>query len=104
MRVMITTILTRGIEAACSSVSVVRRAGAVMASILVLSACGDADEGNTAVPDDFSVTLERTICFGACPAYSASVDASGLVQYDGTQCVAVNGHRESRLSQEHLRA
>lgn len=72
--------------------------------ILVLSACGGDDLENSAVPHDFSVTLQRTICFGSCPAYTVSVDATGLVQYEGTRCVAVYGHQESRLSQERLRA
>jgi len=47
-------------------------------------------------------TLERSICLGSCPAYTVSVDASGLVQYDGTRCVAVYGHQESSLSQQRL--
>jgi hypothetical protein len=71
--------------------------------MLVLSACGGDDQENTAVPGDFSVTLQRNVCFGTCPVYTASVDASGLVQYDGTRCVAVIGHQESRLSQGRLR-
>lgn len=82
---------------------VLRRVGAVFAMMLILSACGD-DQESAAVPDDFSVTLQRTICFGPCPVYTASVDASGLVQYEGTRCVAVYGHQESHLSQERLRA
>lgn len=97
-------ILRRGrTEAAFSSVRIAQRAGAVFAMMLVLSACGDDDQENLAVPSDFSVSLERTVCLGSCPAYTASVDASGLVQYDGTRCVAVYGHQESRLSQQRLR-
>ena len=56
------------------------------------------------MPGDFSVTLQRSVCFGPCPVYTASVDASGRVQYDGTRCVAVYGHQESRLSRGRLRA
>jgi hypothetical protein len=91
-------------EGGWSFVPVLRRAGAVIAWMLILSACGGDDQANTAVPADFSVTLQRTVCFGACPVYTASVDASGRVQYDGTRCVAVLGHQESHLSQGRLRA
>ena len=89
---------------AVRSVRVVWGAGAVSAMMLFLSACGGDNQENAAAPGDFSVTLHRTVCFGPCPVYTASVDASGLVEYDGTRCVAVYGHQESRLSQERLRA
>jgi len=92
------------IEAALSSIPFVRCTGAVMAMMLALSACGGDDPESAAVPGDFSATLERTVCFGSCPVYTVSVDASGLVQYDGTRCVAVYGHQQSRLSQKDLRA
>lgn len=70
--------------------------------ILSLSACGgDAPESAT-VPGDFSVTLQRSVCFGPCPAYMVSVDASGLVQYDGARCVAVSDHQESSLPPRRL--
>lgn len=81
------------------------RAGAVSAVMLVLSACGGDDHNRSAaVPGDFLVTLERSVCFGPCPAYTVSVDASGLVRYDGFRCVNVHGHHESQLSQARLRA
>jgi hypothetical protein len=85
-------------EAVFSSV----HAAAVFAMMLVLLGCGDEDQENATVPRDLFVTLERTACFGSCPAYTASVDASGLVQYDGTRCVAVYGPQEARLSQQRL--
>lgn len=100
---MITMILRRG-EAARLSIPVVWRTGALVAMMLVLSACGGDGRENTAVPGDFAVTLQRTVCFGTCPVYTVSVNASGLVQYDGTRCVAVYGHQESRVPQERLRA
>jgi hypothetical protein len=82
---MITMISGCGrIEAALSSIPFVRCTGAVMAMMLALSACGGDDPESAAVPGDFSATLERTVCFGSCPVYTVSVDASGLVQYDGT--------------------
>jgi hypothetical protein len=28
-----------------------------------------------------SITLKRTLCEGTCPAYSVTIDGSGLVQY-----------------------
>src|SRR5689334_2608812 len=44
-----------------------------------------------AVPDDFSVTLGRTTCFGECPDYSVTIDAQGLVRYEGRKFVRVEG-------------
>ena len=31
------------------------------------------------IPPDFHVTLERTMCFGRCPVYTATIDAAGEV-------------------------
>ena len=34
---------------------------------------------------DAEVTLERTVCFGTCPAYSVRIAGDGLVEYIGKQ-------------------
>ena len=49
------------------------------------------------VPDDFLITLERTSCFGECPAYSVSIDARGTVTYEGKDHVRVQGRQLDRV-------
>jgi hypothetical protein len=43
---------------------------------------------------DISITLERTACFGTCPAYKVEIHGDGHVAFDGTAFVAVAGKRE----------
>jgi len=45
----------------------------------------------SSIPADFQISLWRGECFGACPVYSVRVDASGRVEYEGKQYVAVLG-------------
>jgi len=56
------------------------------------------------IPADFSVTLERTSCFGACAVYSVSIDATGAVLYDGLQNVRVQGLQTDSVSVAKVRA
>lgn len=45
------------------------------------------------IPSDFMVTLERQGCFGFCPIYEISVNAIGVVTYDGERFVKVEGKK-----------
>jgi hypothetical protein len=49
------------------------------------------------VPADLQITLERTTCFGTCPAYAVHVDAEGNVTYTGHDYVRVKGVQHSRI-------
>lgn len=53
--------------------------------------------------DDVVITMERTPCFGACPAYHLTVFGNGTVVYDGFSSVAVTGKQTSQISQEKVR-
>lgn len=53
--------------------------------------------------DDLRVTLERTACFGTCPIYSVSVDASGAITYAGDRFVAERGPRTAKLDADDMR-
>ncbi len=44
--------------------------------------------------------LQRTQCFGPCPAYSVAVDSDGSVYFDGTYNVLVMGHHLATLSKQ----
>ena len=73
---------------------------APIVAVLVLSACLggrdaplDTPAGGYHDPADAStvVTLERTICFGVCPAYSLRIAGDGNVVYEGKHYVRVAG-------------
>jgi len=49
------------------------------------------------IPDDAVVKLERTVCFGECPAYSVTIDAKGNVTYVGDKFVRVAGRQTDRI-------
>ena len=42
-------------------------------------------------------TLERTTCYGSCPAYKVSVAGDGAVSYDGISSVALTGHHTAHI-------
>jgi hypothetical protein len=43
------------------------------------------------------ITLERTSCFGSCPAYTLSIAADGTVTYNGRSYVRVTGGRTWKI-------
>ena len=43
------------------------------------------------------ITLERTACFGTCPAYHVTLYGNGTVVYEGESFVAVNGAQKSQV-------
>src|SRR5882672_4970029 len=53
----------------------------------------------TAVPRDFSITLERSGCVGNCPEYRVTILGNGSVQYEGRWYVRTQGIRRSTISQ-----
>lgn len=53
--------------------------------------------------EDVVITLERTRCFGACPAYSVTVYGDGTVVYEGVDFVKVEGTRTAQIPQEKVK-
>jgi hypothetical protein len=49
------------------------------------------------IPEDFTIKLERTACYGQCPVYSVTIDAKGNVAYDGARFVRVEGRQTDRV-------
>jgi len=45
------------------------------------------------------ITLQRTECFGSCPAYSVEVHGDGTVDYEGKSSVAFTGHHRGSIPQ-----
>lgn len=46
------------------------------------------------------ITLERTTCYGTCPAYRLTLHADGTVDYEGKDYVRQKGRRAGRISLE----
>jgi len=48
------------------------------------------------------VKMERTQCFGTCPAYSVVIDGSGRVEWTGHASVAALGRRQGHVTRGEL--
>ena len=53
-------------------------------------------------PDDF-VQLQRTICFGSCPAYTVKIRADGEVEWRGETAVSLRGETRDRTGPDQAR-
>ena len=47
---------------------------------------------------DLAITIERTACYGTCPAYKVTIHGDGSVLYEGRKYVRVVGTQESTIS------
>lgn len=78
---------------------------AVLALLALLAAPAFADEsvpsGKGAPPEKLA-TLERTACFGTCPAYRVTVYSDGKLEYAGEAFVKFKGPRTAKLSAKQL--
>jgi hypothetical protein len=50
-----------------------------------------------------TIQLERTGCFGTCPAYSLTIHGDGRVEYNGKNHVKEKGSREGRMETDKVR-
>lgn len=48
---------------------------------------------------DVAITLERTLCFGTCPAYQVTIRGDGTVSYNGERFVRVSGTQTKKIAQ-----
>jgi hypothetical protein len=68
---------------------------------------GDARRAPPVInPDDLSsvvITLERTPCFGSCPAYRVTVRGDGGVTYEGENFVEVTGTKTYQIPEADVR-
>lgn len=70
----------------------------------VLAGCTPAQNGAadgippaSIVSNDSRVSLERQPCFGFCPIYRVSIDAAGLVTFEGERHVDSTGTRTRQI-------
>ncbi len=48
------------------------------------------------------ITIERTPCYGSCPAYTARIFADGIVVYWGEHFVKVTGESRFQISEKRV--
>lgn len=48
------------------------------------------------------ITLERTTCFGSCPAYTVSIYGDGLVLFEGKEYVKTKDTADGRITKDEL--
>jgi hypothetical protein len=63
-----------------------------------LSSLSDADLKT------LTIQLERTGCYGTCPAYSVTIHGDGRVEYNGKGHVKETGTQEGRIETDKIRA
>lgn len=75
---------------------------AAIITILIIGFLVTRDPG-TPKPANFSnviITLDRTACYGFCPAYSLIIYGNGTVVYEGRMFVNVTGKHTSQISKD----
>ena len=55
------------------------------------------------IPEDLTITLERTECFGNCPEYELTVTAFGNVFFVGRGFTKTDGFAQGKITIEQLR-
>ena len=64
---------------------------------LIVSACGAGGTGGPTAAQQAMITLERTACRGACPAYVVTLQGDGTVLYKGVQHTPFIGTRQGTV-------
>jgi hypothetical protein len=70
----------------------------VLSSVAIAGALTPAVCNSQSKP--FEMTLERTQCYGSCPAYKVSIRSDGTVNYEGKEFVRVKGLQSSTVGSE----
>jgi hypothetical protein len=83
---------------------------AVLSVLLLLvvggSACSCSNDSPLASSpnlNDAVITLERTLCYGSCPAYKLTVRGNGTVTWEGKKFVKTMGKVEGSISPEQFK-
>jgi hypothetical protein len=62
----------------------------------------DSEAANAARRPTKVITLERTVCFGACPNYKLTIFSDGRVSYEGIRFVKKMGKATGHISRAKL--
>ena len=55
------------------------------------------------IPEDVIIRLNRTVCFGKCPAYLLTVKADGQVNFFGQDHTKTKGQAKDKISKEKVK-
>jgi hypothetical protein len=61
------------------------------------------DPGTAPDTTGMVVSLERGVCFGACPVYTVKIHGDGKVVYDGQGFVKTRGHKEATIGADKVK-
>ena len=75
----------------------------LIALMLIAVGCARTRTPTPSNFDEVVITLERTVCFGACPEYRLTVYGNGTVVYEGKRFVRLEGKRTTAISEEKIR-
>ena len=75
----------------------------LIALILIAVGCARTQTPTPSDLDEVVITLERTVCFGACPEYKLTICGSGTVEYEGIRFVKIEGTRTIAISKDKIR-
>ncbi len=73
------------------------------ATILLIFTGISASAQTTRISADLLITLQRTMCFGACPDYTLTIKASGSVTFKGGRFTKTKDTVRSRITRSSLR-
>jgi len=65
-------------------------------TLLLLATLSPGKSGKSPA-DDVVITLERTTCYGTCPAYKLTIRGDGSVTYEGKKFVRIDGTRATTI-------
>ena len=57
----------------------------------------------TAYSAEWTISLDRTECYGTCPSYKVTIFSNGKVLYEGRKFVKTSGRASGRLSPSQIR-
>ena len=70
----------------------------MLVAVLGLGLAACMTVSTPAPADDVRITLERGVCFGACPDYTVTISGDGQVAYEGRRFVRVTGAQQGTAS------
>jgi hypothetical protein len=75
----------------------------LVAAFLITAGCARTQTPTPSNLGEVVITLERTVCFGACPEYKLTIYGSGTVVYEGRRFVKIEGKRTTAIGEDKVR-
>lgn len=89
-------------------------AGSLIVGLLLLGGASPSTQTNNKGPDvsslseddlkTLTIQLERSACYGVCPAYSVTIHGDGRVEYNGKSNVKETGAHEGQITTDKIRS